>query len=144
MKSQISPYDLNSRLVLLLLHFPSLKILWSISPYETAIIFRDLKANKSGPINPSTTTNNLSDERGEALPAETKTISANTNAREMLLRMPGVHTTNVHRLMQAFQSMRVLVRGEELKFGEMLGDEDGRRLYKFINSQLQTDTTTKD
>lgn len=140
-KAQISPYDLNSRLVLLLLHFPSLKLVWSISPHETAIIFRDLKANKPDPINPSNGGAVLDGENGEGVSKETRRTSSNTNAREMLLRMPGVNTTNVHHLMQTFPSMRELVRGEEGMFVGVLGGEGGGKLYKFINAQLETGMT---
>ena len=41
--------SLSSRLVLLALHFPRLRLIWSRSLHATAAIFRDLKANMDEP-----------------------------------------------------------------------------------------------
>nr|CAG4643819.1 EOG090X03DI [Lepidurus arcticus] len=44
-----SSYDVTSRLILLTLHFPKLRILWSPSPYATAEIFDELKRGRDEP-----------------------------------------------------------------------------------------------
>ncbi|KAK6537764.1 hypothetical protein TWF694_010673 [Orbilia ellipsospora] len=41
--------DLQAKLVLLTLHFPKLRIIWSSSPYQTAEIFEDLKKGHQEP-----------------------------------------------------------------------------------------------
>ena len=46
----LSPTDLISKLVLLLLHHPKLKILWTSGPRLTCDIFHDLKRNEPNPI----------------------------------------------------------------------------------------------
>ena len=43
MKSTVQLSDLSSKLVLVTLTFPKIKIIWSSSPHETAAIFDDLK-----------------------------------------------------------------------------------------------------
>lgn len=45
MKDTIVLSDLSSKLVLLTLTFPKLKIIWSSSPHETAAIFEELKVS---------------------------------------------------------------------------------------------------
>jgi DNA excision repair protein ERCC-4 len=45
----LSPTDLISKLVLLLIHHPKLKILWTSGPKLTCEIFHDLKRNEPNP-----------------------------------------------------------------------------------------------
>lgn len=46
MKENIRVTDISSKLVLLTIAFPKLRIIWSSSPHETAKVFRDLKVKK--------------------------------------------------------------------------------------------------
>lgn len=43
MSHNISTNDVTSRLSLLTLHFPNLRIVWCQSPYASAELFEDLK-----------------------------------------------------------------------------------------------------
>ena len=45
----LSPTDLISKLVLLLIHHPKLKLLWTSGPRLTCDIFHDLKRNEPNP-----------------------------------------------------------------------------------------------
>ena len=49
MSSEISSADVTSRLTLLTLHFPRLRILWCQSPYATAELFEELKMGREQP-----------------------------------------------------------------------------------------------
>lgn len=49
-RTDLSPTDLISKLSLLLIHHPKLKILWTSSPRLTCDIFYDLKRNEPDPI----------------------------------------------------------------------------------------------
>lgn len=49
-RSDLSPTDLISKLVLLLIHHPKLKVLWTSGPKLTCDIFHDLKRNEPNPI----------------------------------------------------------------------------------------------
>lgn len=44
-----NPTDVQSKLVMLTIAFPRLKIIWSSSPYQTAEIFEELKKNQDEP-----------------------------------------------------------------------------------------------
>ena len=46
MKDTIVATDLSSKLVLLTLTFPKVKLIWSSSPHETAAVFKELKVGK--------------------------------------------------------------------------------------------------
>lgn len=43
MKENIGVNDLSSKLVLLTLTFPQVRVMWSSSPHETAAVFEELK-----------------------------------------------------------------------------------------------------
>lgn len=45
----MTPYNIISKLSLLVLHFPRLRIIWSRSLHATAEIFASLKANQDEP-----------------------------------------------------------------------------------------------
>jgi len=47
--TEISIQNISSKLALLTIHFPKLKIIWTQSPYATAEIFEDLKSNYPDP-----------------------------------------------------------------------------------------------
>jgi DNA excision repair protein ERCC-4 len=49
MSGTINQTDLQSKLVLLILSFPRLKIIWSLSPYFTAEVLEELKKNHKEP-----------------------------------------------------------------------------------------------
>lgn len=53
-RADLSPTDLISKLVLLLLHHTKLKILWTNGPKLTCDIFYDLKRNEPNPISDNT------------------------------------------------------------------------------------------
>lgn len=46
MKDTIVATDLSSKLVLLTLTFPKVKLIWSSSPHETAAVFKELKVER--------------------------------------------------------------------------------------------------
>lgn len=46
LSKDLSSTDITSKLQLLTLHFPKLKIVWSPSPYATAQLFQEIKVNR--------------------------------------------------------------------------------------------------
>ena len=59
----LSPTDLISKLVLLLIHHPKLKILWTSGPKLTCDIFHDLKRNEPNPVEQTYENLQTSDEK---------------------------------------------------------------------------------
>ena len=49
LRQEISSSDVTSKLTLLTLHFPKLRILWCPSPHATAELFEELKQNRPQP-----------------------------------------------------------------------------------------------
>lgn len=48
-RTDLDPHHLLPRLVLLILHFPLLRVLWSVTPYCTAELFAELKVGRAEP-----------------------------------------------------------------------------------------------
>jgi len=48
--SDVSMQETQSRLTLLTMHFPRLRILWCQSPYATAELFEELKVSQSSQL----------------------------------------------------------------------------------------------
>ncbi len=48
-QADLTPRHLMSKLVLLTIHFPNLRVLWSVTPYCTAELFTELKLGRAEP-----------------------------------------------------------------------------------------------
>ncbi|KAL7411124.1 hypothetical protein BDY24DRAFT_148638 [Mrakia frigida] len=84
----VADSDIQSRLVLLTLTFPRLRIIWSSSPFATADIFKDLKVNHSEPSAEKAILIGSADgEEGEG-------GGGNTSAQGLLRSLPGVNGKN--------------------------------------------------
>ncbi|KAG8686724.1 hypothetical protein FRC08_012350 [Ceratobasidium sp. 394] len=122
-----SLYEIQSKLVLLTLAFPQLRIIWSSSPYATADIFADFKANHREP-DPALAISIGAEGTAEGDEA------VNQLAEEMLRALPGVNQMNYRTIMNHVGSVREFC---ELGLGEMqklMGDEPGKTCHTFINT----------
>ncbi|KAG1814268.1 uncharacterized protein BJ212DRAFT_1482008 [Suillus subaureus] len=124
--SDRAPPSVQSKLVLLVLHFPRVRIIWSSSPYGTADIFNDLKANAFEP-DPN---------RAIAIGAEEDPEAGagiNAAAEELLRCLPGVTAKNVKYVMSKVGSVRELCELERKGVQGILGVEPGNACYDFMH-----------
>jgi DNA excision repair protein ERCC-4 len=124
--SDRAPPSIQSKLVLLMLHFPRVRIIWSSSPYGTADIFNDLKANAFEP-DPN---------RAIAIGAEEDTEAGagiNAAAEELLRCLPGVTAKNVKYVMNKVGSVRELCELDRKGVQDILGVEPGNACYDFMH-----------
>lgn len=119
-KSGISINDISSRLVLLLLHFPRLRIQWSSSPLFTSQIFSDLIEC-------------FQEEKAETGSNEISACTYNQAAKEALVRLPGVGEKNVYLLLNHFTSVRSILTASKATLQACIGDS-GSLLYDFLHS----------
>ncbi|NWJ01581.1 XPF endonuclease, partial [Crypturellus undulatus] len=125
---EISSNDVTSKLTLLTLHFPKLRILWCPSPHATAELFEELKQNHPQP-NAETAMAVTAD--SEALPESDK---YNPGPQDFLLKMPGVNTKNCRILMNHVKSIAELVTLSKDKLSEILGNSvSATQLFDFIH-----------
>lgn len=128
--------DLQSKLVMLTLAFPRLKIIWSSSPYQTAEIFMELKKQAEEPdpmravqlgLDPSMAGDDM------------RTFSQVT--QDMLRALPGVNESIVTTLTLEVESMIELANMGEKELCKLIGTDVGRRVHRFFNRSVYEDFT---
>ena len=128
--SATNPSDLQSRIVLLTLAFPRLKVIWSSSPYQTAEIFEELKKQQDEPDPIKAVELGL--EHGEN-PDEQ---SFNQTPQEMLRAVPGVTAKNLLRLTLETTNIVDVANLEEDEVSRLVGKEAGRQVHRFFNRSV--------
>ncbi|OLL25916.1 DNA repair protein rad16 [Neolecta irregularis DAH-3] len=130
MTSSIGSTDLQTKLVLLTLAFPRIKIIWSSSPYATAEIFEELKKNHDEP-NPVKAVS-IGLEEGEE-----PTNSYNQAPQDFLRSMPAISSKNYKNLMLEVENLRTLSNMSQRQIQNIVGLEAGRAVYKFLNKDFR-------
>ncbi|OWK11538.1 ERCC4, partial [Cervus elaphus hippelaphus] len=126
---EISGNDVSSKLTLLTLHFPRLRILWCPSPHATAELFEELKQNKPQP-DASTAMAVTAD--SETLPEAEK---YNPGPQDFLLKMPGINAKNCRSLMNHVKNIAELASLPFDQLASLLGNTgSARQLYDFIHT----------
>uniref|UniRef100_A0A7S3L7V4 ERCC4 domain-containing protein n=1 Tax=Amphora coffeiformis TaxID=265554 RepID=A0A7S3L7V4_9STRA len=134
-----------SKLSLLTMHFPKLRILWSRGPHETLKIFKDLKMNheevdveKAMEIGRNESVEALlrADKSKGGEEGEEEEDEINESAREMLLRLPGVNVHAARRIMEEVDTLAelALLSREELR--KIAGPIVGQKLFTFFHQKI--------
>lgn len=129
-RHEISSNDISSKLTLLTLHFPRLRILWCPSPHATAELFLELKKGRFEPDAAS----------AQAVTAESDMVAEsadlyNPGPYDFLLKMPGVNTKNYRALIKNADSLADLVKFSQDKLAELLGNANNAKLlYEFLHN----------
>ncbi|CAH8633586.1 unnamed protein product [Schistosoma guineensis] len=106
--SEFNSHHLLSKLVLLTIHFPNLRIFWSMTPYCTAELFAEIKLGRPEPS-------------VEKLPQDGDHLEDhNVEAVDMLLKLPGVSWKNYRRIMSHVSSLYDLVNCSMERLAEIL------------------------
>lgn len=126
-----SNVDITQKLQLLTIHFPKLRLVWSPSPYATAQLFDELKQGKSEP-DPAYAASLGSNESTSEL--DHIVDKMNTNIYDFLLKLPGITTRNIPRVMTRVKNMKELVRLSLEELSELLGSEgNAKMLWEIIH-----------
>jgi DNA excision repair protein ERCC-4 len=128
-----------SKMAILTIHFPKLRILWSRSTHETLRIFKELKSSheevdveKAMEIGRSESVEALlkqdlnDDEEDEV----------NEAARDMLLRLPGVNVHNARRIMRECDSLAELSEMTRDELRKVAGPVAGQKLFTFFRQRM--------
>ncbi|SPO00013.1 probable MUS-38 protein, involved in nucleotide excision repair [Cephalotrichum gorgonifer] len=124
--------DLQSKMVLLTLAFPRLRIIWSSSPYQTAEIFESLKAKEPEPDPIAAVRAGL--ERGVGGGVAEQVF--NQEPQDMLAAVPGVTPVNVKRVVAGAENVREVANMEKEELEKLVGGEAGRMMYGFFNRDV--------
>lgn len=129
-RSEISTNDISSKLTLLTLHFPRLRILWCPSPHATAELFLELKRGRPEPDAAA----------AQAVTAESDIVAEsadfyNPGPYDFLMKVPGVNTKNYRALIRNADSLADLVKLSQDKLTEILGNANNAKLlYEFLHN----------
>ncbi|XP_045925657.1 DNA repair endonuclease XPF isoform X2 [Micropterus dolomieu] len=129
-RHEISSNDISSKLTLLTLHFPRLRILWCPSPHATAELFLDLKQGRSEPDAAA----------AQAVTAESDMVAEsaalyNPGPYDFLLKIPGVNMKNYRALIKNADSLADLAKLSQDKLAEILGNANSAKLlYEFLHN----------
>lgn len=130
----IQVHSLMSRLTLLCLHQPRLRLIWSRSLHATADIYYALKSNHEEPDAITAATVGVArDELGAV--GET---SVNAVAIDVLRRLPGVNEGNWRALMREGKSLAGLGRLPLERLTSIMGGElPAKRLHDFLTNECR-------
>ncbi|XP_065833923.1 DNA repair endonuclease XPF-like isoform X2 [Oscarella lobularis] len=130
--SEISSISLTSKLVLLTLHFPTLKILWCQSPHATAELFEVLKEKQAQPDASLAASVGASD--GSSVQSETKTY--NPGPVDLLLKLPGINFKNYRYVMNRVSNVAELSQMSLKQLAQVLDNEsNAKQLWHFFNDK---------
>ena len=122
--------DLQSKLVLLCLAFPKLRIIWSSSPYQTAEIFEELKKSQEEPDPIKAVQIGL--EQGED--PEGRTF--NQVPQDMLRAVPGVTSKALQRLVLEYEDVQAVANAEVEDLANLVGRENARQIRAFFDRSV--------
>lgn len=125
-----NPQDLQSKLALLTLAFPRLKIIWSSSPYQTAEIFDELKKQQEEP-DPIKAV-----QIGLIAGEDPSDQSFNQTPQDMLRAVPGITAKNLPRITLEVNNIAELSSLSEAELEPMIGKEAGRQVHRFFNRSV--------
>ncbi|KAK5633951.1 hypothetical protein RRF57_009665 [Xylaria bambusicola] len=125
-----APSDLQSKIVLLTLAFPRLRIIWSSSPYQTAEIFENLKTQEPEPDPIAAVRAGLDKD----MKAEDQAF--NLEPQEMLGVVPGVTPQNLKNLILETENIRDVANMTIEELDPLIGKEAARRVHGFFNRNL--------
>ncbi|KAI4327200.1 hypothetical protein L6164_019689 [Bauhinia variegata] len=134
----VTPNSIISKLSLLALHFPRLRIIWSRSLHATAEIFTSLKANQDEPDETKAIRVGVPSEEG-IVENDVRAENYNTSAVEFLRRLPGVTDSNYRAVMDGCKSLAELALLPMEKLAELMGGQKAARtLREFLDAKYPT------
>ncbi|PWA97638.1 restriction endonuclease, type II-like superfamily protein [Artemisia annua] len=134
----VTPYNIISKISLLALHFPRLRIVWSRSLHATAEIFASLKMNQDEPDEAKATRVGVPSEEG-VIEDDVRAENYNTSAVEFLRRLPGVTDSNYRAIMDGCSSLADLALLPLEKLAELMGGQkSAKTLRDFLDAKYPT------
>ncbi|XP_071449641.1 DNA repair endonuclease XPF [Hetaerina americana] len=129
--------DVASRLQLLTIHFPRLRLVWSPSPYATAELFDELKQGRDEPDAEVAATVGL-DDGASKMTSSSASVKFNSGIEDFVGKLPGISTKNIHYVLSKGKSLDHLLSLSQSELGDMLGNiKNGEALWRALHNLLQ-------
>uniref|UniRef100_A0A0A9ZJ13 DNA repair endonuclease XPF n=2 Tax=Lygus hesperus TaxID=30085 RepID=A0A0A9ZJ13_LYGHE len=138
LSNDISNNDIQSKLQLLTLHFPRLRLVWSHSPFASAQLLHELKEGKEEPSASAAAAIGLED-----APLEDELLDKyNIGIQDFVSKLPGVNSKNIRVILNKGKSLSHLLTLSQEELGEMLGNKANAELL--YNALHATPTESQD
>ena len=131
LSGEIEYKNVISKLALLVITFPKLRLLWCKSSHATGEVFADLKRLEKEP-DPATAVA-LNSESSDIVEAEDDGYAAGPKA--FLSRLPGITSKNIRRVINSVESLHALAQYSMAQMEELIGAIDGKKLFDFFRSR---------
>lgn len=126
--NEISAQSISSKLALLTIHFPKLRIIWSPGPQFTAEIFEELKSGC-----PQPQAEQAQAVKNDQLNSEIAEHKYNPILQDLLLKIPGINIKNVFRLMNNVKDLHELCELTEERLSEILeNSKAAKQAFEFL------------
>jgi DNA excision repair protein ERCC-4 len=138
MGSEITLTSTQSRLCLLVLHFPKLRLMWSRSLHATAEMFRAFKIAEPEPtVAVAAAVGSSNPGGGDAASATEEPF--NQPAIDVLRRLPGITEGNYRRVLDRVECLADLADMSNDDLASVLGDaRQAKTLHDFIHAPFPT------
>lgn len=132
--SENTSQNFVSKLILLTMHFPRLRLLWCQSPYATAEIFDILKHGKEEP----TVSEAQAVTEKELQDSGKSSDKYNPAPQDFLLHMPGVSLKNYTLLMRKFTSLADMFKASQEELSSVMGNAaQAKALWEAIHIPIE-------
>jgi DNA excision repair protein ERCC-4 len=133
---EIKSDSISSRLAVLTLHCPKLRLLWSRGPHETLKLFKALKQNHDDVDVLKAVDIGKSESEEHLLPTDDDDDEVNEVARDILLRLPGVNHEAARRIVQEVDSLADLCTLSRDDLRRIVGPSNGQKLFTFLRQKM--------
>lgn len=140
--SEIRTDSICSKMALLAMHFPKLRLLWCRGPHETLKLFKALKKNheevdveKAMEIGSNESVDGILGNNSTGTGADGED-EINEVARDMLLRLPGINLANARKIMTTCDSIKDLAGKSRDELKQLLGPITGQKLFAFFRQSI--------
>lgn len=131
--------NIVSKLTLLVLHFPNLRILWSRSPHATVDLFKAIERtsqSQSWRLQLRWGTGGRRRAAGKGNEEGLASSYYNTGSMDVLRKLPGVNEHNFRKVLARVQESGRASQLSLEEMNEMIGKVCGKKLHTFFNSGL--------
>lgn len=131
LSNDMSANDISSKLILLTMHFPRLRLVWSPSPYATAQLFDELKEGREQPSASQAALIGAEVASGDDEYAEKFNIAI----QDFISKLPGVNSKNLNSVLRKGQSLPHLLTLSKEQLTELtLNTQDAELLYSALHN----------
>jgi len=140
LSAEITSKAITSKITLLVLHFPLVRLVWSRDATATASLFVALKAGQLQP-EPSLPMISLalgSDDDSESSFNDESAVGEDMTPHDILRTLPGITTHNIRNVLNHVESLFELTTLSQEELGKLIGELNARKLHAFLQKDLTT------